>query len=224
MGVKPGGPDLAGTGWALLGMLSGGNELSGYDIKKWSNWVVRFFYQSPAHSQIYSELRKLERLGLVTSRVDHDGGIRSRRLYKITDSGMEAITRWTNEAPYDPPILKHSVLMRITIGHLSQPGKLKELLQEHISYCDAMLREAGTEARWTKQQPAWAYANIALKWAERYYASERELALQLVKDLDEAEAVFATAFDGSDGESPWPMRDYWYEIEKRVKAEEDRND
>jgi DNA-binding PadR family transcriptional regulator len=201
-------------------MLSGRDELSGYDIKKWANWVIRFFYQSPAHSQIYSELRKLERLGLVTSRVDHDGGIRSRRLYKITDSGLAAITTWTNEAPYDPPTLKHSVLMRVAIGHLSQPGKLRELLQEHISYCDKMLREAAIEARGTKEQPAWAYASVALKWAERYYASERELALTLVKDLDEAEAAFARAVESSDGQSHWPTHEYWYEVEKQIKAQE----
>lgn len=46
------------TGWALLGMLSGGDELSGYDIKKWFNWTIRFFYSSPAYSQIYSELKR----------------------------------------------------------------------------------------------------------------------------------------------------------------------
>ena len=53
-------PDLAATSWALLGMLSYEYELSGYDIRKWSDWSMRFYYGSPAHSQIYSELKKLE--------------------------------------------------------------------------------------------------------------------------------------------------------------------
>ena len=87
----PGGLNVSPTGWALLGMLSGGAELSGYDIKKWINWAIQFFYSSPAYSQIYSELKRLERLGLVTSRVD--AGVRSRRMYKITDSGLVAVTR-----------------------------------------------------------------------------------------------------------------------------------
>ena len=69
--------NVSPTGWALLGMLSGGDELSGYDIKKWINWAIQFFYSSPAYSQIYSELKRLERLGLVSSRVD--AGARSRR-------------------------------------------------------------------------------------------------------------------------------------------------
>jgi DNA-binding PadR family transcriptional regulator len=63
-------PALAATSWALLGMLSYEQELSGYDIRKWIDWSMRFFYGSPAYSQIYSELKKLEKLGLVTSRVE----------------------------------------------------------------------------------------------------------------------------------------------------------
>ncbi len=35
---------------------------------------MRFYYGSPAYSHIYSELKKLEQLGLVTSRVEHTGG------------------------------------------------------------------------------------------------------------------------------------------------------
>lgn len=212
-------PNLAPTGWALLGMLSGGDELSGYDIKKWTNWVLRFFYQSPAYSQIYSELKKMELLGFVTSRVDNDGGARSRRLYKITESGQEAIGKWTGEEPYDPPSLKHSALLRVTFGHLTDPEKLRGLLHEHVAYCDRMQREAAIEARFAEEQPAWAYARIALKWAERYYASERELAMNLIKDLDEAEADFAGALQGG-AAIPWPERAYWYEVEQRIKKEE----
>lgn len=219
MVATPDKPKLAPTGWALLGMLSGGDELSGYDIKKWANWVLRFFYQSPAYSQIYSELKKMEELGFVTSRVESDGGTRTRRLYKITDAGQQAVGSWTQESPYEPPVLKHSVLLRITFGHLTDPARLRELLEEHISYCDRMQQHAGIEARWTEGQPAWAYAKVALKWAERFYASERELALELLKDLDEADMEFGTARERAAG-IPWPDRDYWYEIEQRIKKEE----
>src|SRR6185369_3883784 len=95
-------PNLAGTSWALLGMLSYEHELSGYDMRKYIDWSMRFFYGSPAYSQIYSELKKLEQLGLVRSRVENSGGTRNRRLYKITEAGMDAVTRWANDAPSTP--------------------------------------------------------------------------------------------------------------------------
>ena len=213
-------PNLAATSWALLGMLSYEHELSGYDIRKWIDWSMRFFYGSPAYSQIYSELKKLEQLELVTSRVENTGGTRNRRLYKITDAGLEAVTRWANEAPVDPPVLKHSPLLRVTFGHLTSPTRLKEILQEHVAYADEMERKAAKDAKWSGADPSWAYARVALQWAERYYANERELAMKMIKELDEAEDAFPQAERQGGQQVPWPSPEYWYEIEKRADADE----
>ena len=56
---------LPATAWAVLGLLSFGRDLTGYDLKKWADSSLRFFYWSPAISQIYGELRRLESLGYV---------------------------------------------------------------------------------------------------------------------------------------------------------------
>ncbi|KWX66309.1 PadR family transcriptional regulator [Mycobacterium sp. NAZ190054] len=211
----PGGVNVSPTGWALLGMLSGGAELSGYDIKKWINWAIRFFYSSPAYSQIYSELKRLERLGLVSSRVD--AGIRSRRMYKITESGLAAVTRWANEEPVEPPTLKHNPLLRVMLGHLHNPGRLREILAEHAAYAEQLQQAAATEVRWTGEQPAWSYARLALRWSEQYYAAERDLALQMIKELDAVEETFGES--GPEGVQ-FPVREYWYEVERRIAAED----
>jgi DNA-binding PadR family transcriptional regulator len=212
-------PNLAATSFALLGMLSYEYELSGYDIRKWIDWSMRFYYGSPAYSQIYTELKKLEKLGLVTSRTD-DTGARNRRLYKITEAGLEAVTRWANDAPVDPPNLKHGPLLRVTLGHLTTPERLKEVLQEHVAYADEMHRNAAKDARWAGADPSWAYARVALQWAERYYANERELALKMIKELDEAQASFPKAGEGGRTKVPWPAPEYWYEIEKQAEADD----
>jgi DNA-binding PadR family transcriptional regulator len=213
-------PALAATSWALLGMLSYEQELSGYDIRKWIDWSMRFFYGSPAYSQIYSELKKLEKLGLVTSRVENTGGVRSRRLYKITDDGLDAVTRWANESPVDPPTLKHGPLLRVTLGHLITPERLKDSQQQHVAYADEMHRKAAKEARWAGADPSWAYARVALQWAERYYANERELALKMIKELDEAEAAFPQPGKSGPAKIPWPTPEFWYEIEKKADVDE----
>lgn len=200
-------------------MLSGGEELSGYDIKKWINWAIRFFYSSPAYSQIYSELKRLERLGLVSSRVD--AGVRSRRMYKITESGLAAVTRWANEDPVEPPTLKHNPILRVMLGHLLKPGRLREILAGHAAYAEQLQQAAATEVRWTSEQPAWSYARLALRWSEHYYAAERELALQMIKDLDTAEEAFGES--GPEGVR-FPMPEYWYEVERRIAAEDSSDD
>lgn len=178
-------------------MLSFDSEVTGYDLKKWIDGGLDLYYWSPSYSQIYLELKKLEDLGLATSRVDGEG-TRDRRLYRITPAGLDAVTEWTNEAPVDRPVLKHSVLLRVTFGHLSNPARLKKLLNEHVAYLETRHRKAVEDAEAAAAQPAWAYSMIALRWAARYYAAERELALELIRDIDEADAIINTA-DGEVG-------------------------
>jgi DNA-binding PadR family transcriptional regulator len=210
---------LAATSWAILAILSYEDELSGYDVKKVTEWSIRYFYWSPQFSQIYAELKKLEKLGLVTSRVDHDNGARSRRLYKITAAGLEAVTRWANDTPAEPPMLKHGVLLRVAFGHLAGAAKLKELLQEHVEFAEKMQHQAAHDAHGAETLDAWAYPRLALQWASRYYASERELAQQMIKDLDEAEEAYARS--GGAAGVPGPGPRYWREVEQQVASEED---
>ena len=208
---------LAATSWTLLGMLSYEEELSGYDIKKWIDWSVGFYYWSPSYSQLYTELKKLESLGYLESRVEQDEGLRSRRLYKITPSGMDAVADWTNNAPVDPPVLKHSVLLRVTFGHLSNPARLKELLEQHVAYCEAMQRQAAEDSEGAEAQPVWAYSVIALRWAAKYYAAEREFALELMKDIDGADAVLKKAARGVSGH-PRTTPGLWRDVERQIQG------
>lgn len=201
-------------------MLSYEEEVSGYDLKKWCDWSLRYFYWSPSYSQIYSELKKLEKHGYATSRVQRNEGARGRRLYKISESGLAAVTAWCNETPVDPPVLKHHVMMRIGFGHLSSPERLKEILREHIAYADAMERRAAIDAGAAKSEPAWAYPQIVLQWSERYYAAERELAQQLIDDIDAADAVLTQANGGDTRGYPKPTPGRWREVERWVQAED----
>jgi DNA-binding PadR family transcriptional regulator len=59
---------LPGTAYAVLGLLSFGPELSGYELRQLALNSLRFFYWTPAQSQIYRELRRLAGLGYVTGR------------------------------------------------------------------------------------------------------------------------------------------------------------
>ena len=57
--------NLPTTSYILLGMLSA-QERSGYDLKLLLDKQVHHVYWSPAKSQIYGELRRLEQAGLAT--------------------------------------------------------------------------------------------------------------------------------------------------------------
>ncbi|MFE5299175.1 PadR family transcriptional regulator [Streptomyces sp. NPDC056632] len=182
-------PGLPATGWAVLGLLSFGRELSGYDLKKWSDRSLRFFYWSPSFSQIYSELRRLEKAGYATSRlVAPEVGTRDKRVYRITDEGMAAVRSWARTAPLDPPVLKHGPMLRLWLGHLLEPEQMREILAGHREHAEGMRLRAGADIEGARADEAWAYPTLTLKWAERYYASERDLADAMLADIEELEA------------------------------------
>ncbi|MFI0978807.1 PadR family transcriptional regulator [Streptomyces sp. NPDC021093] len=192
-GVRDGGaetalPGLPATSWAVLGLLSFGEELSGYDLKKWSDWSLRFFYWSPSFSQIYSELKRLEKAGYASSRlVAQETGTRDKRVYRITGSGLDAVRRWAREAPVDPPVLKHGPMLRLWLGHLLEPEQMREVLAQHREFAEKMRRRAVADVEGAKGEAAWAYPTLTLKWAERYYASERDLADEMLTDIENLE-------------------------------------
>ncbi|GAA2047016.1 PadR family transcriptional regulator [Catenulispora yoronensis] len=180
-------PRLPATSWAVLGMLSFEQELSGYDIKKWADWSLKAFYWSPSFSQIYGELKRLERHGYVTSRTVMQDEVRGKRVYAITPTGREAVRTWARTAPVEVPVLKHGVLLRVWLGHLTDPTRLREIVTEHRDNSERRRTEAAVDAQAAHNETAWAYPEIALKWAERYHAAERDLAEQMLRDLDDLE-------------------------------------
>src|SRR5437016_14223203 len=75
----------------VLGLLALGPR-SGYDIKSTVDRSTRFFWAA-SYGQIYPELRRLEKEGLI--RGEHaPNGARGRRVYELTDSGRQALTDW----------------------------------------------------------------------------------------------------------------------------------
>lgn len=181
-------PDLRPTSWAVLGILAFGEELSGYDLKKWADWSLRFFYWAPSYSQIYGELRKLEEIGFTTSRVVNKDDVRGKRLYRITPEGEAAVARWAAEAPVEPAVLKHGVMLRMWLGHASDPARLREMLARHRDESEKMRVRAAVDSEVASHEPGWAFPEMVLRWSERYYADERDRADLMLAELDETVA------------------------------------
>lgn len=177
---------LPPTSWAVLGLLSFERELSGYDLKKWADWSVGFFYWTPSFSQIYGELKRLEGAGYVSSRtVPQVSGNRDKRVYAITDEGRAAVREWARGAAVEPPVLKHGVMLRIWLGHLLEEGQAQDVLREHQAYAERMRDRALADAEGAEGEPSWAYPQLVLRWAGRYYEAERRLAEEMLADLAE---------------------------------------
>ncbi|MDI9915121.1 helix-turn-helix transcriptional regulator [Rhodococcus sp. IEGM 1379] len=208
---------LPATSWAVLGMLTFGEELTGNDLKKWADWSVGFFYWSPSISQVYAELKKLEGIGFVESRVVSEPGVRGRRLYAITESGTEAVRVWSREAPVEVPVLKHGVMLRLWMGHLNDPERLKAIVEAHIANVEEQIRRAELHAEHADNEPAWSFPVMTLRWSVRYFQAEVDLARELLDDIDRASEEFAHVAERDRLGSPLPSSPgRWKNVEENV--------
>ena len=93
--------DLGKTAYVILGMLKLGRR-TGYEIKSLVDVSTRFFWAA-SYGQIYPELARLEKLGLVKGEVDRTNG-RRPKAYELTrrrasgrcTSGSPRMTRCTS--------------------------------------------------------------------------------------------------------------------------------
>ncbi len=75
----------------ILGLLAH-KPFSGYDMKATVDRSTRFFWAG-SYGQIYPELRRLEREGLIEGEDAPNGG-RTRRVYRLTAAGRDALREW----------------------------------------------------------------------------------------------------------------------------------
>ena len=167
--------DLPVTAYAILGLLTFGDELTGYEIKQRADMTLRFYWVAPATSQIYSELRRLADHGLVRADVRHDGG-REVTSYAITDAGQAALRTWMAETPAGFPVLKHPVLLRLLVGHASEPERTRQMLHDYLAELDQALADLtavreGLRGADRVGQP-FRFPAMVADWGLDYFAAE----------------------------------------------------
>lgn len=183
--------DLPVTSFALLGLLTFGDELTGYELKQRADFTLRFYWVSPATSQVYSELTRLTGHGLVAARTSAtraEGG-RDVTTYAITTAGRDALRAWMDDGPAGFPVLKHPVLLRLLMGHVTEPGRVEKMLEEYAGEA-ARAREDLSEVRESlrgRDAPgdAFHHPSLVADWGLDYFAGEvrsAERALARLRD------------------------------------------
>lgn len=109
--------NLTPTARVILGMLQLGAR-TGYDIKRYTDVSTRFFWGA-SYGQIYPELRRLAREGLVTAKAQPRGGI-ARTEYEVTARGRRALHDWLTERPAEGLLFEYrdEALLKLFLGDL----------------------------------------------------------------------------------------------------------
>ena len=192
--------DIPVTGYAILGLLTFGDELTGYEVKQRADFTLRFYWVSPAMSQIYTELRRLTEHGLVTADARPDGG-REVTTYAITAAGQGALREWMDTTPAGFPVLKHTVLLRLLVGHVTEPEQTRRMLHDYVAELDQALADlAGVrEALRGSDQPGepFRFPALVADWGLDYFAAETRHARRALASLDETGTADTSTGDDS---------------------------
>ena len=189
---------LTPTARVILGMLKLGAP-TGYDIKKASDGSTRFFW-SASCGQIYPELKRLQKEGLVRSRQEPRGKVK-RTVYELTPQGEEALREWLTDRENVIFEIRDESLLRLFFSDvLSREDVLANLrMQQQIFelVLDRFRTEIEVEARAGLEQGL-EYPYLVLRygldyitWVRNWYAEmERRLeAGEPLVELDDDEAA-----------------------------------
>jgi DNA-binding PadR family transcriptional regulator len=128
--------------YLVLGMVRLGAK-SGYAIKKATDISTRVFFPTSL-AQVYPELARLERAGLLTRNDDPQGG-RSRSAYAITDQGEKALLAWLGSEHFAPTQLRDETLLRLFLADALTHEKQIALIR--------MMRDRARDAeRWMQTE------------------------------------------------------------------------
>ena len=181
--------ELPTTSYALLGLLSFGDELTGYELKQRADSTLRFYWVSPAMSQVYSELGRLTEHGLVTSQQRAPEG---PTRYQITAEGRRDLRQWLTDEPADFPALKHPVALRLLLGHLIEPAEVEAMLDGYLGALSARRQDLqavhdGLKATRGAPDDAFRFPRLVADWGLDYYDSERDIVLELLRRIRAAD-------------------------------------
>lgn len=176
--------NLPMTAYALLGLLTFGEPLTGYELKQRADRTLRYYWVSPAMSQVYSELERLHGLGLVRRHGDE-----RTTSYSLTRAGTTTLTRWLRETPVGFPVLKHPVALRLLLGALVDPAAMTGMLRDHLvaleqERADLEKVRVSLEGVDRTGEP-FRYPALVADWGLSYFDHERTIIEDLLRRIDE---------------------------------------
>lgn len=181
--------ELPTTAYALLGLLTFGDDLTGYELKQRADSTLRFYWVSPAMSQVYTELARLADHGLVRARDAAPAKHGRSSKYRITAKGRRVLETWLVETPAEFPTLKHPVALRLLIGHLTSQDATADLLRGYLDRLAEQTEELHRvrESLRGRDGPgeAFRFPSLVADWGLEYYQSEREITEKLLVRLAE---------------------------------------
>ncbi len=128
--------DLPVSAFAVLGLLSQ-SPASGYALAQQVDGAISNFWPM-SKSNVYAELVRLERLGLVEASDVSQEKLPNKRVFLLTDAGVETLDAWLREPTFRKERRKNSLLVKMLFA-----DRLTD--EQVVGLVEATHREAAAE-------------------------------------------------------------------------------
>lgn len=122
---------------ALLALVEAG-AMTGYELAKQFDESVDYVWHAQ-HSQIYTELRKLEAEGMVEAKTQPRGSraLATKRPYALTPAGAAELRRWV-VAIEEPPAIRDTAYVKATYLEYGSYREAQEQFRAHRAHFEAL--------------------------------------------------------------------------------------
>ncbi|MFF4803958.1 PadR family transcriptional regulator [Streptomyces sp. NPDC001351] len=123
-------------------------EASGYDLAKgFEASVANFWMATP--QQLYRELERMEGEGLVSARVVQQERRPNKRLFSLTEAGLDVLRDYVGEAPAKPPALRDELMVKVQCVDIGDVGDFEAV---RASVAERFERANAKLARYRRMQ------------------------------------------------------------------------
>jgi DNA-binding PadR family transcriptional regulator len=157
--------------WVVLGLIAQ-EPCSGYDIKRNVDRSIRHFWAA-SYGQIYPELKRLEEAGWIAGDQAPRGG-RARSVYRITDTGSDALRAWFS-ARETRIELRDESLLRLFFADtlpldkaLGQLAARREGYRQMLDYLESLDDGTGPDTPFVDLVYRWGldYCRWGIEWCD----------------------------------------------------------
>jgi DNA-binding PadR family transcriptional regulator len=162
--------------YAILGLLNY-TDMHGYRIKEHVEknfghmWSANF-------GQIYPNLKDLEKDGLIAMLevAPSDDGGPQKKLYSITEKGLDEFSRWLSESPDRPMLIRDPFLLKFPFFGFGEVGRTLEIIDEQIDMFEKQL------ARRRKNMVRWSGQGIYVRLVAELGVTQNEMYLEWLRN------------------------------------------
>jgi len=115
-------------------------DASGYEIRKLCTEGGGAYFVEASFGSIYPALAKLEDDELVTSRIEHQDGKPSKKIYSITEAGRAAFCDALHE-PLGDDVFRSPFLLFARFAHLLDADLVKSRIEDRLASFDTQIAE-----------------------------------------------------------------------------------